>query len=129
MHICNDLKWSQRDIHQFQDYFEKNLGFNKAFSFHQPNKENIKMKMKNIVNVYDSRFFSDDKYISDSNKKNSFLSKLINFVNMKKKTFQVLVHPIWWNSNKNNLDKKIKKILSNQYNDYISSISKKLVIR
>ena len=129
MHICKDLKFSQKDIYKFQDYFEKNLGFNKALSFHKPNKQNIEMKLKNIVNVYDRKFFGDDKYVSDSNKKISFLSKVINFYRCEKKTIQILVHPIWWNSKKNNLDKKIKKILINQYNDYISTVSKKLLIR
>ena len=129
MHICNKLKWNKKDIIINQLYYKKKLGFSNVFSFHQPSKKNFSLKINKMINVYNKDYFSDEKYVSDINKKKSFLKKILNLINIKKKNFQILIHPIWWTYQNNNLENKLKKIFFYEYNNYVSSISKKLIIK
>ena len=129
MHICNNLNWSKKDIINNQLFYKKKLGFSNVFSFHQPSKKNFSLTLNNMINVYNKDYFSDEKYVSDSNKKKSFLKKILNFIDIEKKNFQILIHPIWWMYQNYDLENQFKKIFFNRYNNYVRLISKKLIIK
>jgi hypothetical protein len=129
MHICNDLKWDKKDIIAHQIYLKKKLNFSNVLSFHKPNKKNFTLKLNKMINVYNKKFFNYKEYVSDSNNNKQFLKKILNFISSEKKQFQILVHPIWWTSKKYRLKLELKKIFFNEYNTYINTVSKKLLIK
>ena len=129
MHICSDLNWNKKDIITYQTYLKKKLNFSNAFSFHKPNKKNLKLKLSRMINTYDKKYFNYESYVSDSNNNKEFLKKILNFISNEKKQFQILVHPIWWTSQNRKLKTELKKIFFNEYNNYIYTVSKKLLIK
>jgi len=72
------------------------LPLTKVVSFHRPSPMVKDRKFRSFVNVYEPRFFSDIKYISDSRQK--WLAECPCGV-LKERVFpmvQLLTHPIWW---------------------------------
>jgi hypothetical protein len=79
----------------FENTFQVDL---KLISIHRPGKflENNDEKLPNVTHTYETKFFKDIEYISDSAGANP-REKLEKF--LKSNTYrplQLLVHPIWW---------------------------------
>jgi hypothetical protein len=84
------------------NYFESNFDIKvKVISFHQPSSEIISgdIILENYINTYDTKYFKDILYISDSNKKwkNQHPIDIFNDPNVL--NVQLLIHPMWWMTN------------------------------
>ena len=76
---------------------EKNFNVSiKAISIHQPSKKILGKKIKiKQINTYEKKFFTDMKYLSDSNM--MFKENPIDVIESNKfSKIQLLIHPIWW---------------------------------
>lgn len=106
----------------------------KCVSFHKPGKNGIPKKLNycRLLNVYNHNFFKKILYYSDSKGIWRFGEPILDEKVLKfKRSLQLLIHPIWWISNKR-LDEKgnarlLKKFMKDLYQkkyNYLQSYKK-----
>jgi len=81
------------------DLFERRYGQISSMSFHRPSKsvlEGIDWLPKRIIGAYQSKFFSDITYISDSQGAFRYGHPCENEMFKLCQNMQLLIHPIWW---------------------------------
>jgi len=79
---------------------------------------------KNILTSYDDAYFREIKYLSDS--KCSFNEIEFDSILNSKKSFQLLLHPIWWYFEGNSLEEKLRKLCDGKENEVKGNIKKNL---
>ena len=98
------------------DILESNFNTKvKVVSFHQPSKKILRDEIQiKQINTYDTKFFKDIKYISDSNMQ--FHEDPIELVNSDKfRVIQILTHPIWWVNKGGNTIEKFKSVIKENF--------------
>ncbi len=99
-------------------------------SFHKPRidyhtKTNIRNNIpEQILTSYDDTFFKDIKYISDS--KCSFNETKFASILDSNKSFQLLIHPVWWYFNGNSPTEKIKALWNGKLSEVIENVKKNI---
>ena len=85
----------KREVNIFQEYFETEV---RVISIHRPNQffQEYNMPIMGIEHAYQSKYFHDIKYFSDSTGEWRFGHPFDSEEFMLKKSFQILIHPIWW---------------------------------
>ena len=98
----------------------------RSFSIHRPSPHvlNTEFLVKGFANAYESRYFSSDKYISDSN--NNFrCGDPLGFINaFRGKMLQLCIHPIWWSEEERTPQEKIVTIIDELKDRNISYLKK-----
>ena len=93
-----------------------------SFSFHKPTIYNFsQINLKNKYHSYNKNLLKSYKYISDSSMKFNF--KLLNNLIHKGDKIHLLIHPLWWCTKSNNINKKIHEVI-NIKQKYLNSIFK-----
>lgn len=99
-----------REISMFDIYFEYKPNI---VSFHMPRKEllNNNFKFSEFINTYHNKFFTQYKYLSDSEMRwrEGCVCKKLKSHGYNK--IQVLVHPIWWSDNNDSSSEIINKFI------------------
>ncbi len=100
-------KMIQKEFSYLQNYFP----ISKVVSFHHPSPKVFGLEMKNFINTYNSYFFKECDYISDSNRdlKKGCIKEFIEKTESNR--IQVLTHPIWWNEKNLNLKQIYRNFL------------------
>lgn len=70
--------------------------FEPVVSYHRPAKEVFGLTFKSFANTYESRFFKDIKYLSDSRKNWREGCPCQAILEGKYQQLQLLTHPVWW---------------------------------
>ena len=112
-----------REISLFEEFFETKI---KIISIHKPNDFFIKSNslINGIEHTYLDKYFSKIKYLSDSTGRWRFGYPLDSIEFKEGKSFQILIHPIWWFfSNDNNLQ-KIENLFEYKNNRFKEMIQK-----
>lgn len=65
-------------------------------SFHRPAPELLGREFRAFLCPYDPRFFSKDRYLSDSRRNPAFLPELRRWTAEGREEIQLLLHPEWW---------------------------------
>ncbi len=114
---------NKKKFHKEIKILEKILGKKvNVFSFHKPGKY-IKIPTKNTIfyktNAYGKKYFKDCLYISDSTGRWRYGHPLENMkIIKKKKSLQLLMHPIWWHTHRIYREDQTYKILLNFKKNY-----------
>lgn len=99
-------KLLKRDIKYFEFFYKIKIN---SISFHQPSIHSFdKINLKLKFNSYNRKVMNHYKYFSDSSMKfnlNHFNNQLKSNANM-----QLLIHPIWWITEKHGIKKKLKEV-------------------
>lgn len=91
----NFRKGLEQELSIFQHYFETDV---KIISLHRPNDFFLKFDepINNIEHTYQSKYFKDIKYISDSTGIWRYGHPLDTEAFSLKKSIHLLIHPVWW---------------------------------
>ena len=119
----NFIKNIKRDVEYFENFYKMRIN---SFSFHKPTIYNFsQIKLKHKYHSYNKNLLNSYKYISDSSMKFNF--KLLNDLIHKGNRIHLLIHPLWWVTKSNNINKKIHEVinikkmhLNNIFKDYIN---------
>jgi len=114
------------NIHNYKDIarglkIEKNIFENivnhriKMMSIHRPGKFlNKSIKFNSIRHAYESSYFKEIKYFSDSGGSFKYGNPVQSQEFRNKKSMQLLIHPIWWVARGNTPSEKIKYWVQNK---------------
>jgi hypothetical protein len=81
-------------------------------SLHKPkinDYENLERNQHQYVTTYDNQYFKEIEYISDS--KCRFINERLDSLIESKKSFQLLLHPIWWYYDGDTMEEKFEKLI------------------
>lgn len=93
----NFFSIKENNILNTLNFFKRNgYFFSNVISFHRPSQKVLKKKYKKLINTYESKFFNDKIYISDSGKNLLFKKKIKYLLKKNNKLIQILMHPVWW---------------------------------
>ncbi len=122
----NSVKDLKNDLNKYYEFYKDKINLSKTFSFHIPNKELFQndIKIDGFTNAYDSKFFKEITYISDSNRREFLNEDRFPSALKNNKSMQLLIHPIWWNE-KNILKEEIRDYLTKYlYDDLVDTSCK-----
>jgi hypothetical protein len=110
-------KTIQSQIDQEICCLERNFGLSiKVVSFHQPNQDVIQGRVQiQQINTYDSDFFKDILYLSDSNMTLS-KEKMSKMLSGENKKIQLLIHPMWWMVEGKSTEEKFQNTITMNFN-------------
>jgi len=116
-------KMIQKEFNYLQNYFP----ISKVVSFHHPNPKVFGLEVKNFINTYNSYFFKECDYISDSNRdlKKGCIKEFIE--KTENNRIQILTHPIWWNEKNLSLKQIYRNFLKIKEKEIIKEL--KLTIK
>jgi hypothetical protein len=98
-------------------------------SLHKPTINKMKKELVHnypITTTYDVSFFANINYLSDS--RCDFDMKALNSVVLSNKSFQLLLHPIWWFYEGDTLEQKFNKLCSLKMNEIHDNIRESISI-
>ena len=105
----NDINFGAKlEIKTFEKLFKTKLDI---ISIHRPGsflKQNNK-KLCNCSHTYQDKFFKSIRYVSDSGGKN--IIKKIDKLILDELPIQILIHPVWWSTNAQNVKKRLNFFL------------------
>jgi hypothetical protein len=113
----NKIELLKSDLNYFKKFYKTNLT---SISFHQPSVYKFKdLEIKIKFSSYDRILMKYFKYFSDSSMKFNF--KFFQNSLARKNNIQLLIHPIWWITNKKTLNGKIKETFDKKKADLIKN--------
>jgi len=104
------------------EVFERNFGNTASMSFHRPSQlvlDGVNWLPKRILGAYQDEFFKDIAYISDSQGEFRYGHPLEHEAFELRRNMQLLIHPIWWMTDKSQAVEKVQNFL-NLNNDLMS---------
>lgn len=106
--ITNNL---EELINKQFDYLKQCFKISRVISFHRPGFKIFGLELKNFINTYNSYFFKECEYLSDSNRelKRGCIKEFIEKTNSNR--IQILIHPFWWNEKNLNLKQLYRNLL------------------
>lgn len=96
----------------------------KTVSMHRPSKQvlNTKLHLKGLVNSYDTPFFEDFKYVSDS--RMNWREDVLDIIGSESdKSLHILSHPIWYNEQEKSMKEIFQKYFFEKRNGLYSSLN------
>ena len=105
------------------EIFERYFGKTTSMSFHRPSKlvlDGVDWLPKRILGAYQDEFFKDIAYVSDSQGEFRYGHPLEHEAFKLRDNIQLLIHPIWWMTDKTQAVEKIQSFIS-QNNELMSN--------
>ena len=86
------------NIKKMFDFYQEYLPLDPVFSFHRPAKflENPAIEIDGLINAYETPFFKEMAYISDSNRRKFWEEERLFNAIENGSSIQLLTHPLWW---------------------------------
>ncbi len=113
--FLGDLDKISKDICREKEILENEFDTSvNVVSFHQPSKKFLEAEIKipGLINTYNKDQMKNYNYFSDSNMRLSKNDLKNLFLNGSNNKIQLLIHPIWWISNSQDIIKKWKNVLN-----------------
>ena len=110
---------TEQHIFEWINLYEKSrIPLVPVVSFHRPHSDVLRRDFNSFINTYSPRFFSDIKYISDSRGVWREGCPCQVLKERRYPALQILVHPIWWQWEKESLVDRLSCLLSERIGSF-----------